>query len=99
MQGYLIKVRQAQSNFETFSIRQIPRSQNSYADLLAMLATFLGSSLPRVIIVEDLVVLGHNDQAPNRIHSIQVGPSWMDPLVLFLRDGKLLEDKGEAEKI
>ena len=99
MQGYLIKVRQAQSNFETFSIRQIPRSQNCYADLLAMLAIFWGSSLPRVIIVEDLVVLGHNDQAPNRIHSIQVGPSWMDPLVLFLRDGKLLEDKGEAEKI
>ena len=45
------------------------------------------------------MVLGHSNQAPNRIHSIQVGPSWMDPLVLFLRDGKLPKDKGEAEKI
>ena len=67
--------------------------------MLAMLATSLGSSLPRVIIIKDLVVPGHSDQAPNRIHNIQVGPSWTDPLVLFLRDGKLPEDKGKAKKI
>ena len=61
MQGYLIKVRQAQSNFEAFYIKQIPRSQNSHADLLAMFATSSGSGLPRVIIVEDLLVPGHSD--------------------------------------
>jgi len=64
-----------------------------------MLATSLGSGLPRVIIVEDMVVPSHSDQTPNKIHSIQVGPSWMDLLVLFLRTGLLLEDKGKAEKI
>ena len=99
MQGYLIKVRQAQSNFEAFYIKQIPRSQNSHADLLAMFATSSGSGLPRVIIVEDLLVPGHSDQTPIGIHSIQVGLSWMDSLVSFLRDGILPEDKGEAEKI
>ena len=99
MQGYLIKVRQAQSNFEAFSIRQILRGQNSYVDSLAMLATSLGSGLPRVIIVEDMVVPSHSDQTPNKIHSIQVGPSWMDLLVLFLRNGSLLEDKVKAKKI
>ena len=45
------------------------------------------------------MVSGHSDQTPNRVHTIQVGPSWMDPLVSFLRDGSLSEDKGEADKI
>jgi len=28
-----------------------------------------------------------------------VGPSWMDPLVLFLKEGVLPYEKGEADKI
>ena len=35
-------------------MRHIPRGQNSHADSLVMLATSLGSSLPRVLIVEDM---------------------------------------------
>ena len=99
MQGYLCKVRQTQFNFKAFSIRQIPKGLNSHADLLAMLATSLGLGLPQVIIVEDMMVFDHSDQTPNRIHSVQVGTSWMDPLVSFLRNGSLLKDKGEADKI
>lgn len=30
---------------------------------------------------------------------MKVGPSWMDPLVSFLRGGILPEDNGEAEKV
>lgn len=45
------------------------------------------------------MAFGHNNQMVSRIHSIQVGPSWMDPLVVFLRSGSLPEDKIEAEKI
>ena len=33
------------------------------------------------------------------VHSIQVRPSWMDPLVTFLKQGLLPKDKGKAEKI
>ena len=46
MQGYLVKVRQVQSRFKSFTLRQIPRGQNCHADSLAMLATSLGSNLP-----------------------------------------------------
>ena len=99
MQRYLVKVRHAQSYFKNFSLRQILRGQNSCVDSLAMLASSSGSSLPRVIIIEDLEAPSHNDQAPSRVHSIQVGLSWMDPLVLFLKGGILSEDKGEVEKI
>ena len=99
MQGYLIKVKRARSCFNSFVLRQIPKGQNSHANSLAMLATSSGTSLPRVIIVEDMATLSHDDQFPVRVHSIQVRPSWMDPLVSFLKQGYLLEDKGEAEKI
>lgn len=33
------------------------------------------------------------------VHQLRVGPSWMDHLVSFLKDGVLPDDKGEAEKI
>ena len=46
MQRYLSKIRRLQSNFEAFSIKQIPRSKNSHADSLAILATSSGQGLP-----------------------------------------------------
>ena len=99
MQEYLDKVRHAQSCFKSFTLTQILRGQNSHVELLAMLATSLGSNLPRVIIVEDLVTPSYDNQLLIRIHSIQVRLSWMDPLVSFIKEGLLLEDKGEVKKI
>ncbi|XP_075635316.1 uncharacterized protein LOC142607636 [Castanea sativa] len=99
MQGYLIKVKRAQAWFKSFVLKQIPRGQNSYADSLAMLATSLGLCLPRVIIMEDVVTPSHEEQLSIGGHSIQLGPSWMNPLVIFLRQGSLPEDKDKAEKI
>ena len=34
-----------------------------------------------------------------QIYQIRVRPSWMDPIVLFLKDDILLEEKGEADKV
>ena len=34
-----------------------------------------------------------------KIHQVRVGPSWMDPIVRFLKDDTLPEEKSEAEKI
>ena len=63
---------------------QIPRGQNSHADFLAMLATSLGSNLPRVVIVEDMDGSSLTRGPSVGVHSLQVGPSWMDPIVNFL---------------
>ena len=54
MQGYLSQVRHLQSKFDSFSLQHIPRSRNTHADSLAMLATSSAQSLPRIIIVEGL---------------------------------------------
>ena len=32
------------------------------------------------------------------VHQLRVDPSWMDPLVSFLKDGVLPDDKEEAKK-
>ena len=33
------------------------------------------------------------------IHEVRVGPSWMDPIMRFLKDNVLPKEKSEAEKI
>ena len=52
MRGYLTQVRFLQSKFESFSLLHIPRSGNTHADFLAMLASSSAQSLPRVILVQ-----------------------------------------------
>ena len=59
-----------------------------------MLATFLGSSIPRIVIIKDMANSSLTERPLAGVHSIQVGLSWMDPLVTFLKQGLLPEDKG-----
>ena len=54
MLRYLSQVKHLQSHFDSFNLLHIPRSGNTHANSLAMLATSSAQSLPRVILVEDL---------------------------------------------
>ena len=56
-------------------------------------------NLPQVILVEDLYKPTEKGEERVLIYQIRVGLSWMDPIVLFLRDGILPEEKGEAHKV
>ena len=99
MQGYLSQVRHLQSEFESFDLLHIPRSGNAHTDSLATLATSSAQSLPRVILVEDLCkpIVMRRDTV--QIYQVRVGSSWMDPIVLFLKEDILPEEKLEANKI
>ena len=99
MQEYLSKVRHLQSGFESFNLSQVPRSRNTHADSLTTLVTFSAQSLPQVILVEDLFKATKIRGNEIRIHQIRVGPSWMDSIVLFLKEAILLENKFEANKV
>ena len=46
MQGYLSQVKCLQSNFESFNLLHIPRSNNAHANSLAILATSSAQNLP-----------------------------------------------------
>ena len=52
-----------------------------------------------MILVEDLCKTGTNERDTVRIHQIRRNPSWMDPIVNFLKCDVLPEEKLEAEKI
>ncbi|XP_075655537.1 uncharacterized protein LOC142625720 [Castanea sativa] len=99
MKKYLERVKGVLSLFKSFQVRQIPRGQNAHADSFAMLATSLGSKLPWMVMVEDLLTSSLTSISAVRVHSIRVGSSWMDPIVTFLQHGVLPEDKMVAEKV
>ena len=99
IQEYLGQVRHLQSGFESFNLSQVPRSRNTHVDSLATLATSSVQNLPRVILVEDLckpTELGGNKI---HVHQIRVSPSWMDSIVLFLKEDILPKNKSEADKV
>ena len=99
MQEYLDKTKCLQSNFDSFSLLHIPRNGNTHADSLATLATSSDQSLPRVILVEDLYKPTATKGDVVHVHHVRVRPSWMDPLVQFLKKDTLPNDKTEANKI
>ena len=43
-------------------------------------------------------MFGYDNQTPIGVNTIRAGPSWKDPIVLFLTNGTLPNDKTEAKK-
>lgn len=74
-------------------------SKNTHVDSLVTLVTSSEQGLPWVILIEDLLIPIEVGLMRVGIHQIRVGPSWMDSTVVFLKEGTLPAEKGEAEKI
>ena len=64
-----------------------------------MLATSSVQGLPRVIFVEDLYKPAGVEKEMIHVHQVKVEPSWMDPIISFLKDDILPEEKLEAVKV
>ena len=77
----------------------ISRSGNTHVDSLATLATSSARELPRIILVEHLDRAGQVAKDMVCIHEVRVGPNLMDPIVKFLEDDILPEERSEVEKI
>ena len=99
MQEHLSQVRRIQTKFEFFDLSYISRSGNTHTDSLATLATSSAQDLPRVILVENLCTPIPVKRDLLQVHQIKLGPSWMDPILLFLERDILPEEKSEVEKI
>ena len=99
MQEYLSQVRHLQSGFKSFNLFQVPKSRNMHANSFTTLATSSTQSLPRVILIEDLCNLTEAKRNMVHVHQIRAGSSWMDFIVLFLKEDTLLEEKSKANKV
>ena len=64
-----------------------------------MLVTSLAQDLRWITLIEDLCKPTEVKGKVVHVHQVRVGPSWMDPILLYLREDILPEDKLEAEKV
>ena len=69
-----------QSKFDSFNLLHVPRSGNTHADSLAMLATSSAQDLPRVILVDDLYKTSRTGDTV-QFNQIRAVPSWMDSVI------------------
>ncbi|XP_071739368.1 uncharacterized protein [Rutidosis leptorrhynchoides] len=98
MQKYLKLVQDSVEKFEFFELSQVSRSQNKKADALRKFAALEFSHFQKQVWVEEL---------PNKsidgslfVATIEeVAPNWMDPIVNYLRNDALPEDKKKAHLV
>uniref|UniRef100_A0A2N9FKJ9 Integrase catalytic domain-containing protein n=1 Tax=Fagus sylvatica TaxID=28930 RepID=A0A2N9FKJ9_FAGSY len=77
----------------------IGREHNSHAEILAKLATALESDIQRTICVETLDCPSFQCREVLSIHAANDQSSWMDPILDYLKNNKLPEDRKEADLI
>ncbi|KAJ8632913.1 hypothetical protein MRB53_026249 [Persea americana] len=99
MAAYLARARGLLSQFERTEVRQIGRESNSHANALASLTSAVEASEKRTIEVETLREPSIDLQQPRQLMCLDLGPSWMDPIIAYLKDDQLPEDRTEARKV
>ncbi|KAL5564424.1 hypothetical protein UlMin_027588 [Ulmus minor] len=85
------------NQFDTVTITQIPRNENTNADALARLATGLEDSLLKTVPLE--ILDEPSIDKHQQVDAISDKPTWMDPIMAYLRDGTLPQDKFEARRL
>jgi ribonuclease HI len=98
MVAYLTLARSLLAKFESIHVAQIGREHNSHADILAKLAMALKSDIQRTICIETLDRPSFQSQEVF-VCSISNQPSWMDPILKYIKNNELPEDKKEANMI
>ena len=97
MEKYVSLVKQHLGGFLAWKLEHIPRDCNEKADVLAVIA----ASLP----ITETVFLPIYYQPDSSIITTQVSqvdkvsPSWMDPIVQYIKMGELPNEKDKAHKI
>ncbi|KAH9745725.1 Ribonuclease H [Citrus sinensis] len=97
IEQYLKIVRQMMGKFEVVEVVQIPREQNSRANILARMAAVADPKMPKSIPLE--VKFSPSIEQNLGVLRIEQKCSWMDPIISYLRDGVLPPDKLRARKV
>ena len=94
MSAYLEKAKELMGTFLMASIKVIPWSKNANIDALAKLALTRDTKLLDVISVEFLTE--PNIKWQPETMELTHEPSWVDPIIVYLRNGELPEGKIET---
>ncbi|PON59713.1 hypothetical protein PanWU01x14_157700, partial [Parasponia andersonii] len=98
MIAYLKKVQQLFLTFSTYDIQLLPRTKNTRADALAKLASTKDAELLKVVPVEFLISPSIEEE-PQVIMPVDEEPSWMDPIIRYMQNGDLPEDKDDVRRL
>ncbi|GJR75467.1 reverse transcriptase domain-containing protein [Tanacetum coccineum] len=98
MVKYLEKAKSLISGFANFSISQVPRSKNKKADALSKIASTSFAHLSKQVLVE---VLKEKSIQEEEVATVveEEGPTWMTPIIKYLKDWIFLDDRKEASKL
>ncbi|GJS99663.1 reverse transcriptase domain-containing protein [Tanacetum coccineum] len=95
---YLEKAKSLISGFANFSISQVPGSKNKKAGALSKIASTSFAHLSKHVLVE---VLKEKSIQEREVATVveEEGPTWMTPIIEYLRDETLPNDRKEASKL
>nr|GFA53146.1 hypothetical protein [Tanacetum cinerariifolium] len=98
MVEYLEIVKSLVSGFTTFLISQVPQSKNKKADALSKITSTSFAYLSKQVLIE---VLKDKSIKEKEVATVieEDGPTWMTPIVDYLKEGTLLGDKKESRKL
>ncbi|GJW45872.1 reverse transcriptase domain-containing protein [Tanacetum coccineum] len=98
MVKYLEKAKSLISGFANFSISQVPRSKNKKADALSKIASTSFAHLSKQVLVE---ILKEKSIQEKEVATVveEEGPTWMTPIMEYLKDGTLPGDRKDASKL
>ena len=71
---------------------QVGRTQNTHADALSNLASPIESGMSRTVKFGSVDKLSINREELQQVGCAELGPSWMDPIIAYLKDDTLPED-------
>ncbi|CAL2239562.1 unnamed protein product [Prunus armeniaca] len=96
MTAYLSTTHQLFQKFQAYEIRQMPRIENSHADVLARLASTIDDKVGRRLPVE---ILAQPSIETSEVCTIRYENTWMSPIYTYLTNGTLPYDKSQARKL
>ncbi|KAI5328165.1 hypothetical protein L3X38_027561 [Prunus dulcis] len=96
---YVDKVQELLKAFPTFTIQQVPRTENAHADALASLGSALDTHFRRSIPFEPLDRPSIEEIELIDTMQIDDNLSWRDPIIDYLTNGNLPKNKSAARKV
>ena len=99
MVAYLTEAKKLLAAFKHVKVEHISRDLNGHADALASLASFVAPELRRIISIKVQNLPSVGIEISNGVCSVDQSISWMSPILAYLKDDVLLEDRKEADWI
>ncbi|XP_052199521.1 uncharacterized protein LOC127806336 [Diospyros lotus] len=97
MARYLAMVRELMTRFQHVKVEYVPRAMNTEADLLSRIASSSFPRSSREIRIESLLQKSIEEVADQLC--VEDEPSWMNPLLSYLKEEKLPEDDSEVREV